>query len=508
MKLSKLTEHIDSTERIGGTHDPQIAAIGFDSRTVVPGSLFFAVEGTQSDGHDYMDAAIDKGAVAIICRRLPENPRPETIYLRVDDPNAAMGTVADEFYGHPSRKLKLVGITGTNGKTTTATLLSDLFHKLGYRTGLISTVIYRIGEEEIPSTHTTPDVIRINEMLARMVADGCAYCFMEVSSHSIVQERIGGLHFTGAIFTNITHDHLDYHKTFAEYIRAKKLFFDHLPQTAFALTNTDDRNGTVMVQNTKAEIKTYSLHNFADFQCRIIETIPEGMLLEIDGNEVWVKFLGGFNASNLTAVYACACLLGADKQEVLTVLSDLNPVRGRFETIRSASGITAIIDYAHTPDALQNVIRTIDEIRREESRLIVVVGCGGDRDRTKRPEMARIAVEGADLAIFTSDNPRTEDPEAILADMKAGVTDKNPLSYMTVTDRRAAIQIAITTARKGDIILIAGKGHETYQIIGQTKHHFDDREEVVRLFGFRQPQSRPTSGSPDKNENPSIPNCK
>ena len=375
-----------------------------------------------------------------------------------------------------------IGITGTNGKTTTVTLLYDLFRGLGYKVGLISTVVYRIDTERIESTHTTPDAIRLNEMMARMVEAGCEYCFMEVSSHAIVQERIRGLHFTGGIFSNITHDHLDYHKTFAEYIRAKKLFFDNLPKEAFALINIDDRNGRVMVQNTRATVKTLSLQSMADFRCKILETHPDGMELRIDGREVWVHFLGRFNAYNLLCVYAAALLLGADREEVLQIMSTLHPVSGRFEFVRAADGTTAIVDYAHTPDALEKVLQTVEEIRRPGQQLFVLCGCGGDRDKTKRPEMAQIAVKYATTAILTSDNPRHEDPDAILDDMVAGLAPGD--RYLRIADRAEAIRTAAMLAKPGDILLLAGKGHETYQIVGDVKNHFDDKEEALRAFAL------------------------
>ncbi len=481
MKLEQLLSVLAPLRTIG-SGDAEIASIGFDSRTVEAGQLFFAVRGNASDGHDYIDAAIARGAAGIVCERLPERPADGVTYVQVTDSSAALGRAASEFYGRPSEKLRLVGVTGTNGKTTTATLLYDLFRGLGYKVGLISTVIYRIDTEERPSTHTTPDSVRLNAMLAEMVARGCEYCFMEVSSHSIVQERIVGLHFTGGIFTNITHDHLDYHKTFAEYIKAKKRFFDELPAEAFALVNSDDRNGLVMTQNTRARVSTYALQRFADFRCRILENTPEGMLLEENGQQVWTRFLGRFNAYNLTAVYGAARLLGAGEEETLRMLSTLTPVNGRFDTLHTPTGITAIVDYAHTPDALRNVIDTINELRNGAGRLIVVVGCGGDRDRTKRPVMAQIALEGADLVIFTSDNPRHEDPDAILAEMTAGMTPSS--RWLCITDRRQAIRSAATIATKGDYLLIAGKGHETYQIIGDVRHHFDDKEEVRNAFGL------------------------
>ena len=457
----------------------EIDNLEFDSREAKPGTLFFAMRGTQTDGHRFIGAAVGLGASAVVCEELPGG----VTYVRVADSTVALGRIASAFYGHPSRNLKLVGITGTNGKTTTATLLYRLFRRLGYKVGLISTVTYCIDTEQRESTHTTPDGIRLNRMMAEMVERGCEYCFMEVSSHSLVQHRIEGLSFVGAVFSNITHDHLDYHHTFAEYIRAKKMLFDALPEGTFALTNADDRNGMVMVQNTGAEVKTYALQAFADFRCRIVEMHFDGMLLNLDGSEVWATFLGRFNAYNLTAVYATALLLGADRDEVLRILSELTSVSGRFEYVRSADGVTAIVDYAHTPDALQNVLRTIDEIRREGQRIYVVVGCGGNRDKTKRPEMAQIAVANSDLAILTSDNPRMEDPETILEDMKAGLDPS--ASYLAVTNRREAIRTAVTLARPGDIILLAGKGHETYQDIAGVKRHFDDKEEVSNLFALR-----------------------
>ena len=476
MKLSELISDIEPLA-ISGTTDKEITSLGFDSRRVSEGQMFFAQRGTAVDGHNHIPEAIRRGATAVVCERLPEQLHPDVTYIQVRDTNPVVGIVASAFYGHPSSKLKLVGVTGTNGKTTIATLLYDMFRALGYKAGLISTVVYRIDTTSIPSTHTTPDAIRLNAMLAEMVEYGCDWCFMEVSSHSIVQERIAGLNFTGGIFTNITHDHLDYHGTFAEYIRAKKLFFDRLPASAFALVNSDDRNGAVMLQNTAAHPYTYSLTHFSDFRCRIQENTPEGMLLKIDNEEVWTRFSGRFNASNLTAVYAAAVLCGAERGETLKTLSTLTPVRGRFETLRLPDDVTAIVDYAHTPDALRNVIDTINEIRQGSSRLIVVVGCGGNRDKTKRPEMALIATENTDLAIFTSDNPRNEQPEDILADMTTGLT-VSP-KWLTITDRRQAIRTAVAMARKGDYILVAGKGHETYQIIGGQTLHFDDREEIL-----------------------------
>ena len=474
-RLNELLDDVRAIEIIEAGN-PAIEALTYDSRAVEAGGCFFAVKGTASDGHSYIDAAIERGAVAVVCQIVPEHRAEGVTYIRVEDSNMAMAAMAAAFYGHPTRELKLVGVTGTNGKTTTATLLYDMFTAMGYTAGLISTVVYRIGSRSIASTHTTPDAIRLNAMMREMVDEGCDYCFMEVSSHAAAQHRIDGLHFTGALFTNLTHDHLDYHGTYKEYIRAKKSFFDALDRDAWVVTNSDDRNGDVMVQNCRARVRRLSLRSMADYRTKIIEMHTDGMLLNIDGEELWVKFTGRFNAYNLTTVYAAATLLGIDKREVLTTLSMLTPVSGRFETITAADGTMAIVDYAHTPDALENVIATIEEVRTDDRKLIVVVGCGGDRDRTKRPEMAAIAVKHATTTIFTSDNPRTEDPEAILDDMIAGVGDRR--NYLRISDRREAIRTAAMLAGRGDIILIAGKGHEDYQIIGTQKHHFDDREEI------------------------------
>ena len=480
--MKKLSELLSATTvgELLGDSETAIHGLTYDSRAVGAGDCFFAVPGTLRDGHDFIPAAVGAGAAAIVCERIPEMPAPGVAYVRVPDAAGAMADMAAAFYDHPSRELRLVGITGTNGKTTTATLLYDLVRALGYRAGLISTVVYRIDGREVEATHTTPDAIRLNALMRGMVDAGCDYCFMECSSHAIVQERTRGLDFAGGIFSNITHDHLDYHKTFAEYIRAKKRFFDALPAGAFALTNADDRNGSVMVQNTAARVHTYSLRAMADFRCKIVEMHLDGMLLRLDGRELWVGLLGRFNAYNLLAVYATACLLGLDREEVLRVLSTLHPVSGRFEILRAANGTSAVVDYAHTPDALENVLRTIEEIRTLAQQLIVVCGCGGDRDRTKRPEMAQIAVRYATTAIFTSDNPRHESPEAILDEMIAGLDPS--ARYLRIADRAEAIRTAVMLARPGDVILVAGKGHETYQIIGDVKHHFDDREEVRKAF--------------------------
>ena len=463
--LQTLLRNVEAVSIVGP--NPEIKALEYDSRRITEGCCFYAVVGGASDGHDYIASAIERGAVAVVCQRMPESVEPDIAYVVVEDSNRAMAHMAAEFYDHPSRQLRLVGVTGTNGKTTTATLLYDMTMAMGYRAGLISTVVYRIGEERIESTHTTPDAIRLNAMMRRMVDTGCKYCFMEVSSHSVVQHRIEGLHFVGALFTNLTHDHLDYHGTYKEYIRAKRLFFDNLDKGAWAVTNIDDRNGEVMTQNTRAKVYRLSLRSMADYHCKIVEMHPAGMLLNIDSQEVWVKFTGRFNAYNLTTVYAAATLLGIDKIEVLRTLSILSPVSGRFETISADDQTMAVVDYAHTPDALENVLETIDELRKANQQLIVVCGCGGDRDKTKRPVMGGMAAEMADIAIFTSDNPRTEDPEQILREMEEGVEAGN--RYLKICDRHEAIKTAVMLAEPRDIILLAGKGHEDYQIVGTEK---------------------------------------
>lgn len=480
--MKRLSEILRQTpvREVFGDGECFVGGLTYDSRAVKPGDCFFAVRGTQADGHAFIPAAVAAGAAAVVCEQLPADPAPGVTYVAVPDSAGAMADLAAAFYDYPSRELKLVGITGTNGKTTTATLLYDLVRALGYKAGLISTVVYRIEGREVEATHTTPDSIRLNALMREMADAGCEFCFMECSSHAIVQERTRGLSFAGGVFSNITHDHLDYHRTFAEYIRAKKRFFDMLPAGSFALTNLDDRNGRVMVQNTAAAVHTYSLRGMADFRCRIVETHLDGMLLRIEGQEVWVGLLGRFNAYNLLAVYGTAVLLGLDRGEVLRVLSTLRPVSGRFEIVRAANGTTAVVDYAHTPDALENVLRTIEEIRTPQQQLLVVCGCGGDRDRTKRPEMAQIAVQHASTAIFTSDNPRHESPEAILDEMVAGLDPGT--RCLRIADRAEAIRTAVMLSHPGDVILVAGKGHETYQIIGDEKHHFDDREEVRRAF--------------------------
>lgn len=480
MRLSKIVEGVEILS-ISGSVDVEVVGLTYDSRTVGEGSCFFAVAGTAVDGHNFIAKAIEGGAVAVVCQYIPEEVADaDCTFVVVEDTNVAMGAIASAFYGNPSHELKVVGVTGTNGKTTIATLLYDLVQSMGYKAGLISTVVYKIGEREIISTHTTPDAIRLNAMMREMVDEGCEYCFMECSSHAIVQHRIGGLRFVGGLFTNITHEHLDYHKTFAEYIRAKKSFFDALPKSAFALVNCDDRNGEVMLQNTKASRYTLSLQKMADFRAKVVEMMAEGMELRIDNREVWVQFLGRFNAYNLLTVYGAAVLLGFDKEAVLEHLSVLRPVSGRFETVIAKDGTTAVVDFAHTPDALENIIKTIDELRQSGQRLIVVCGCGGDRDKTKRPVMGGMAAKMANVAIFTSDNPRTENPEDILREMEAGVESGD--KYLKITDRHEAIKTAVMLAEPRDIILLAGKGHENYQIVGTEKLPFNDKEVVKGWF--------------------------
>ncbi|MDR3329157.1 MAG: UDP-N-acetylmuramoyl-L-alanyl-D-glutamate--2,6-diaminopimelate ligase [Prevotellaceae bacterium] len=481
MKLTSIIEAVQALS-VHGNADVDISALGFSSKEAARGQCFIALRGTQADGHSFIAEATAGGAAAVVCEQLPAELQPGVCYVVVKSTDSAAGLAAAAFYGNPSRKLKLVGVTGTNGKTTIATLLYKLFKALGRKVGLISTVVYMVDDKTVEATHTTPDAISLNRIMRDMVEAGCTHCFMEVSSHAIVQRRIEGLQFAGGIFSNITHDHLDYHKTFEEYLRAKKMFFDALPKEAFALTNADERNGAVMVQNTKAPVKTYALRTFADFKCRIIEPHTDGMLLEINGTELWTKLIGDFNASNVCAIYGAATLLGAPHDELLRIISTLGAVAGRFEYVKSPSGITAIVDYAHTPDALENVIGTINRLRRGAQKLIAVVGCGGNRDRTKRPLMAHIASEGSDTAILTSDNPRKEKPEDILREMYAGVDAAAHKKTLTITDRREAIKAAVMLAGKDDIILVAGKGHENYQIIGTEKHHFDDKEVLQEMF--------------------------
>lgn len=463
-----------SVEKVIGSTNISIDAIQFDSRKVTQNTLFIAQKGLNVDAHKFIDATIENGAVAIICQEIPQHIHPEVTYIQVVNSNEALAIVASNFYGNPSEKLKLVGVTGTNGKTTIATLLYTLFKKAGYKAGLLSTIKIMVDDIEFPATHTTPDSITINKILHDLVLAGAQFCFMEVSSHGIHQKRTAGLHFEGGIFTNLTHDHLDYHDTFAEYRDVKKSFFDQLPKTSFALVNIDDKNGAVMLQNTSAKQYSYALKTVADYKVKILENQFDGLFLQINNHEVYARLIGTFNAYNLLAIYAAADLLGLDELENLRIISELNNVDGRFQHAISAGGINTIVDYAHTPDALQNVLETINIIRSNNEQVITVVGCGGDRDKTKRPKMGHIASALSNQVIFTSDNPRSEDPDVIIKEMEAGVSPENQKKIISITDRRQAIKTACKLANKDDIILIAGKGHETYQIIGNVKSDFDD----------------------------------
>lgn len=482
MILSELIKSIEPRAVIGSL-EREVCGIEFDSRRVERGSLFVAQTGTSVDGHTFIDSCVKNGAVAIVLSDrsyLPEAEIEGVTYILVSDSNRALGLIASTWFGEPSKHITLVGVTGTNGKTTIATLLYKLLQSLGHKAGLLSTVVNYVDQEAVPSTHTTPDAIALNGLLRRMVDAGCEYAFMEVSSHSIAQERIAGLDFDGALFTNLTRDHIDYHKTFDNYRDTKKRLFDNLKKSAFAVTNKDDKNGLVMTQNCKAKVYTYSTRAMADYRAQILEEGFDGMQLVLDGQEVFVPLVGRFNVSNLLCIYGAARGLGLDKTEVLRVLSTLSAVNGRFETIRSPKGWTAIVDYAHTPDAVENVISTINEIRK--GRLITVVGCGGNRDKGKRPMMAQLAKQGSDQLILTSDNPRDEEPADILNDMLAGLTEDEKLSTLVIEDRRQAIRTACTLAKFGDVILVAGKGHEDYQIIKGVKHHFDDHEEIKNMI--------------------------
>ena len=470
---------------VHGSTSQRVKHLTFDSREAKEGSAFFAIVGSNRDGHDFIPQVIDQGCNVIIVSK-PIEAGSEINIITVDNTQEALATIAHNFYGEPSKEIKLVGVTGTNGKTTIATLLHKLYTALGYQTGLLSTVVNKICEREIPATHTTPDPIRLNALLREMINEGCAYCFMEVSSHAIHQRRTSGLRFAGGIFTNITHDHLDYHKTFKEYIEVKKSFFDHLPRSAFALTNVDDKNGDVMIQNTSARKRTYSLKSVTDYKAKVLENQFSGLVMTIQGKEIWTRLIGDFNAYNLLAVYATAIELGEEENEVLTVLSQLDSVDGRFQYLRSPGGITAIVDYAHTPDALLNVLKTIGNIRTKNETVFTVVGCGGDRDKTKRPEMASIACELSDKVVLTSDNPRSEDPNDILNDMMSGVDPVAFKKTLSIVDREQAIKTAISMAEPNDIILIAGKGHEKYQEIKGVKHNFDDLAIVQKLFNQMQ----------------------
>lgn len=475
MKLNDLLHKTEFLNIIGNANI-DVKKLCFDSREVECGDAFVAISGYSVDGHNYIDKALERGALVIVCEKLPEDTKEDVVYVQVTNSAITLGKMAANLYDNPTHKIKLIGVTGTNGKTTTATLLYELSEKMGYPSALISTINIKIHTEVIPSTHTTPNIVEINKILAQAVEAGCEYAFMEVSSHGIHQHRIAGLKFKGGAFTNITHDHLDYHKTFKNYIEAKKKFFDDLPKDAFALTNLDDKNGVVMLQNTSAIEKTFALRTEADFKGKVIENQFQGMLLQFNGKEFWTSLVGTFNASNLLLVFGVSQMLGWDENEVLTALSELKNVEGRFETFISQGGITTIVDYAHTPDALENVISTIQKIRTKNEKLFVLAGCGGDRDRTKRPEMAKVATSLADQAILTSDNPRTENPEEILREMEEGVQPQHFNKYLKITDRKEAIKTAFKLADKGDIILIAGKGHETYQEINGVKHSFDDMQ--------------------------------
>ena len=481
MKLSELLKNVEVLNALGDT-DIEITGVNIDSRRIEAGHLFVAIPGTQTDGHKFIPKAVEQGAVAVLCEYFPNRREPGVTYIAVESTEDCVGEVATQFYGDPSRQLKLVGVTGTNGKTTIATLLYNMFRKFSHKCGLLSTVCNYIEDEAIPADHTTPDPIELNRLLAQMVEAGCEYAFMECSSHAIAQKRIGGLKFAGGIFTNLTRDHLDYHGTFENYRDAKKAFFDGLEKDAFAVINADDKNGAVMVQNCKAQVKTYSTRSMADFKAKIIECHFEGMYLEINGKEVGVQFIGKFNVSNLLAVYGASIMLGKQPDDILLILSTLKSVSGRLEPIRSPEGYTAIVDYAHTPDALQNVLNAIHEVLDGKGFVITVCGAGGDRDKGKRPLMAQEAVKQSDRVIITSDNPRSEDPEDIINDMVGGLDAKQMRKVVTIVDRREAIRTACMMAQKGDVVLIAGKGHEDYQEIQGVKHHFDDREVVREIF--------------------------
>ena len=481
MRLNELLKNVETLNIIGDV-EVEITGVNIDSRRIEKGHLFVAIPGTVTDGHKFIPKAIELGATAVLCEKMPEEQISEVTYVQVASTEDAVGKVATLFYGDPSRKLKLVGVTGTNGKTTIATLLYNMFRKFGHKCGLLSTVCNYIEDEAIPADHTTPDPIELNRLLAQMVDAGCEYAFMECSSHAIAQKRIGGLKFAGGLFTNLTRDHLDYHKTFENYRDAKKAFFDGLDKDAFAITNADDKNGQIMVQNCKAQVKTYSTRTMADFKAKIIECHFEGMYLDINGKEVGVQFIGKFNVSNLLAVYGAAVMLGKKPEDILLILSTLKSVNGRLEPIHSPEGYTAIVDYAHTPDALENVLNAIHEVLNGKGKVITVCGAGGNRDKGKRPLMAQEAVKQSDKVIITSDNPRFEEPQDIINDMLAGLDQKQMKKVVSIVDRREAIRTACMLAEKGDVILIAGKGHEDYQEIKGVKHHFDDKEVVKDIF--------------------------
>ena len=465
-----------------GSAEVDITSVVFDSRLATANSMYVAQRGVSVDGHLFIDAAIQLGAVAVVCEEFPSKMSDGITYVKVKNSSESLGFISASFYDFPSQKLKLVGITGTNGKTTTVTLLHLLFTNMGYKCGLLSTVQNKIGNEIVPATHTTPDAVQLNLLLSQMVAEGCEYVFMEVSSHAIYQHRITGLSFTGALFSNLTHDHLDYHKTFDAYLKAKKMFFDCLPKNAFALTNLDDRNGLVMTQNSSAQISTYSIRSMSDFRGKIIENSLEGLCMQIDQHQVWFKLVGEFNAHNIMVVYGTAVLLGLSSEEVLQVMSGLDSAEGRFEYVPNNQGIIAIVDYAHTPDALENVLKTIQELCTDNQQIITVVGCGGDRDALKRPKMAQIATAFSTKVVLTSDNPRTENPYSILEQMQKGIDAVDSRKVLTIENRHEAIKTACALANKGDVILVAGKGHEKYQEIQGVKHHFDDKEELLNIL--------------------------
>lgn len=481
MKLSDLLQKIQVIQIIGST-DIAIEDVNIDSRQVQSGHLFMAMKGTQTDGHAYISSAIEKGATAILCESLPEEQSKQVTYIQVADSEDAIGKIATAFYGNPTSKIDLVGVTGTNGKTTIATLLYNLFRYFGYKTGLISTVCNFIDDEAVPTEHTTPDPITLNRLLGRMADEGCKYVFMEVSSHAIDQKRISGLMFAGGIFTNLTRDHIDYHKTMENYLKAKKAFFDNMPKSSFSLTNLDDRNGLIMIQNTRSRKYTYSLRSLSDFKGRILESHFDGMLLDFNNKEFFAQFIGKFNASNLLAVFGTAVLLGKKEEDVLLALSTLHPVAGRFDSLRSPSGYTAIVDYAHTPDALVNVLNAIHEVLEGKGKVITVVGAGGNRDKGKRPIMAKESARLSDKVVITSDNPRFEEPQDIINDMLAGLDTEDRKKTISIADRKEAIRVACMMAEPGDVVLVAGKGHENYQEIKGVKHHFDDKEVIREIF--------------------------
>lgn len=482
MRLNDLLREIQYTRLVLPKDEVEVSGVNIDSRLVEAGGMFIAIKGTQADGHTYIPSAEEKGATAIVCENIPEKQSPNVAYIVVPDAQAVAGKLATTFYGNPSQKLRLVGVTGTNGKTTIATLLYELFREMGHKCGLLSTVCNYIDGEAHPSTHTTPDAISLNKLLSQMVDAGCEYAFMEVSSHALAQERVGGLEFAGAIFTNLTRDHMDFHETMENYLKAKKSFFDNLPRNAFAITNLDDKNGPVMVQNCRGDVKSYSTRTMGDYKARLVETHLDGMILEFNNREFSTLLTGRFNISNLLAIFGAAVELGKDPEEVLRVMSTLRPVSGRFETLHSPDGVSAIVDYAHTPDALKNVLGTINEVLRGRGNVITVVGAGGNRDKGKRPIMAVEAVKGSNRVILTSDNPRFEEPQDIINDMLAGLNDEQRKNVISIVDRKEAIRTACALAQKGDVILVAGKGHEDYQDVKGVKHHFDDKEIIREIF--------------------------